>query len=106
MAAQRVLKRLNITPDRIDEIKKVSMEKIIEAMQGELYIPVNDCVALPENSFGLEVPALSSNIPMMIGNNHDETTLFIGLVDSTTLIFLAIWFLPKLKSILVDSSVI
>jgi para-nitrobenzyl esterase len=96
-SAVRVLKRLNISPKNINEIKNIPMKKIIDAMQNELFIPVRDGIVLPKNSFGQNAPALSANIPLMIGSNHDETTLFIGLADSTT--FNLTWNMvaPKIK---------
>jgi para-nitrobenzyl esterase len=80
--ARRVLKALNIPLDKIDEIKTVSMEKLNKAIQGNSFAPVTDGVVLPHDPFSPDASPLSSDIPMIMGNNHDETTYLIGSRDT------------------------
>ena len=82
--ARKILKALNISPDNIDEVKKVSTEKLNEAIQGNSFAPVTDGVVLPRDPFSPDAAPLSADIPMIMGNNHDETTLLIGARDTST----------------------
>ena len=82
--AQIILKTLNITQDRIEEIKNIPMEKLINAFDGNSFSPVTDGTALPRDPFAPDASPLSADIPMIMGNNHDETTYLIGGRDSTT----------------------
>jgi para-nitrobenzyl esterase len=81
--ARDVLTALNLTPERIGEIKTMPMQQLIDAMQTFYYGPVTDGVVLPRDPFSPHAPALSSQIPMMMGNTHDETASLIGGGDST-----------------------
>jgi para-nitrobenzyl esterase len=74
----------------VSEIASVPMEKIIEAMaatdpvigKGSLYFgPVLDERTLRQHPFYPDAPAISKQIPMIIGNTHDETRLLIGGSD-------------------------
>ena len=74
----------------VGEIASVPMEKIIEAMsatdpvigKGSLYFgPVLDERTLQRHPFYPDAPAISKQIPMIIGNTHDETRLLIGGSD-------------------------
>jgi para-nitrobenzyl esterase len=52
---------------------------------GSLYFgPVLDDRGLPRHPFFPDAPQQSANIPMIIGNTHDETRLLIGAGDPTT----------------------
>ncbi len=82
--ARKILKALNITPDKIDEIKTVPIEKLNEAIQGNSFAPVTDGVVLPRDPFSPDASPLSADIPMIMGNNHDETRLLIGARDTST----------------------
>jgi len=71
----------------VSEISSLPREKIIEAMsatdpvigKGGLYFgPVLDERTLQRHPFYPDAPAISSHIPMIIGNTHDETRLLIG----------------------------
>jgi para-nitrobenzyl esterase len=74
----------------VSDIATVPMEQIIAAMsatdpvigKGSLYFgPVLDERTLPQHPFYPDAPALSKQIPMIIGNTHDETRLLIGGSD-------------------------
>ena len=84
--AREVLRNLNLTPDRVAELKTVPMEQLMEAMRfaGSSWTPVVDGEALPRDSFSPDASPLSGGIPMVMGNTHDETTSLIGAGDPAT----------------------
>jgi len=82
--AATILKTLGLTRDRIQELETVPLERLVTAMRSETFAPVTDGTVLPRDPFSPEASPLSSDIPMMIGNTHDETTLLIGGSDPET----------------------
>jgi para-nitrobenzyl esterase len=82
--ALTVLKNLNISPDHLDELKTVSVEKLLEASRGFYFGPVTDGNILPRDPFDPDASPLSKDIPMMMGNTHDETAYLIGGGDTMT----------------------
>jgi para-nitrobenzyl esterase len=82
--ARTVLKNLRLTPERINELKTIPMEKLIKASRGLYFGPVTDGNILPRDPFDPDASPLSADIPMMMGNTHDETAGLIGGGDSTT----------------------
>lgn len=87
LRTQAILDTLKLTPDRIDEIRTMPFEKIVEALStkdpvlpfGSVYFgPVLDERSLTRHPFYPDAPAQSANIPMIIGNTHDETRAFLG----------------------------
>ncbi len=84
--ARQVLKNLGITPDHLDELNKLPMERLMEAMRsaGGNWAPVVDGGALPRDPFSPGASPLSEGIPMVMGNTHDETTSLIGAGDPET----------------------
>jgi len=76
--ARAVLKALNLTPERIAEIKAVPLDKLMAAMRGGEWTPVVDGTVLPRDPFTPDAPSLSADIPMILGNTHDETAYFYG----------------------------
>lgn len=82
--ARMVLQKLGLTPDRAAELKTVPMEKLIAAMQGQTFAPVVDGNNLPRDPFSPDASPLSSDIPMVMGNTHDETAYFLGASDAAT----------------------
>jgi para-nitrobenzyl esterase len=81
--ARKILKALNISPGNIDKIKTVPMDKLIKAIRGNSFAPVTDGVVLPRDPFSPDASPLSAGIPMIMGNNHDETTFLIGGRDTS-----------------------
>ncbi len=82
-----LLDALKIDEKNIGEIKTIAFEKIVEAMAatdpvlgfGSVYFgPVLDQRWLMRHPFYPNAPAQSANIPMIIGNTHDETKAFLG----------------------------
>lgn len=80
------LDALGLTPDRIDEVRTLPVERLIEAagatdpiLGGSLYFgPVLDGRSLPRHPFWPDAPAQSAHIPMIIGNTREETLAFLG----------------------------
>jgi para-nitrobenzyl esterase len=76
--ARAVLKALNLTPERVGEIKAVPMDQLLAAMRGGNWTPVVDGGALPRDPFAPDASPLSADIPRVIGNTRDETAYFYG----------------------------
>lgn len=81
------LDALKLTPDRVSELRTMPVEKLLEGQRavdpvlgnGGIYFgPVLDERSLTRHPFYPDAPAQSSNIPMIIGNTHDETRAFLG----------------------------
>jgi para-nitrobenzyl esterase len=88
--ARTLLEALKLPPERLEEIRTVPQEKLLEATaatdpvigKGSLYFgPVLDERTLQRHPFYPDAPAISAGIPMIIGNTHDETRLLIGGSD-------------------------
>ena len=81
--ARAVLQALNLTPDRIGEIRTVPMAKLIAAMAAAkaIWEPAVDGTNLPRDPFSPDAPPLSRDVPMVVGNTHDETTYLMGRGD-------------------------
>jgi para-nitrobenzyl esterase len=84
--------RLPPQPQHVEELRTLPREKLIEAMaatdpiigKGSLYFgPVLDERTLSRHPFYPEAPAISAQIPMIIGNTHDETRGLIGGSDAS-----------------------
>ena len=81
--ARTVLKGLGLeraTPgEAAKALRTVSMQAIQTATRGAGYFgPVKDGRSLPIDPFSPTDPKISANIPMVLGNMHDETRLLIG----------------------------
>jgi para-nitrobenzyl esterase len=86
-SAEKFVAKLGITPDHIDDLQKLPMEKLLDAMRsltGPNSIrlgPVVDGRSLPRNPFDPDAPAQSADVPMLIGTNGTESTLLLGMGD-------------------------
>lgn len=83
------LAELGVTPDKISAIQEVPLDRIMHA-QGEVnrklgafipgmvqgFSPVVDGVSLPQNPFDPVAPEVSADVPVLIGWNRTELTLF------------------------------
>jgi len=91
--AHQVLDALGLAPDQAGELRKLPAEKILEAqntMQATVartsfadrrrfgVNPVIDGRFFPGGPFAPEAPLVSADVPLMIGSNKDEMTLFLG----------------------------
>ena len=85
--AKTLLDALKLDASKLDVLLNLPYEKILEAARapdpllrsGSLYFgPVLDGVALPRHPFFPDAPALSQDIPLLLGNTRDETRSLIG----------------------------
>lgn len=87
--AKVVLSELGISPSDIKALQSVAADKLAKAataMQAKLgggggigtlrFAPVVDGTALPSHPFDPVAPAISANVPIMIGCTKDEQTLY------------------------------
>jgi len=75
--ARSVLAALNLTPERVAEIKTMPMEKLVAAFAKKPLGPIVDGRALPRDPFYPDASPLSADIPMVIGTTHDEMSSFL-----------------------------
>ena len=81
--AAKLLKTLEISPKDVERLSTLSVEQILEAnarvnrnpLGG--WGPVVDGQVLPQHPFDPVAPSLSANVPLIIGTNKDEATLFL-----------------------------
>lgn len=77
--ARQVLAALNITPERINEIRTVPMDQLIAAGRASGYWgPVVDGTSLPRHPFHPDAPEISRDISMLVGTNLDESRFLVG----------------------------
>jgi para-nitrobenzyl esterase len=77
--AELVLKALGLTRDNLAEIRRVPMERLVQASRATNYYgPVVDGGVLPRHPFDPDAPAFSAHIPFMVGTNKDESRFFLG----------------------------
>lgn len=88
LRTQALLDALKVTRQNIKEILTIPFEKIVDALSakdpvlsfGSVYFgPVLDQRSLMRHPFYPDAPPQSANIPMIIGNTHDETRAFLGV---------------------------
>jgi para-nitrobenzyl esterase len=82
-AARKFLEQLQVTPSRIDDLLTVPVRQLIAAVHAMpmpnrllYFTPVVDGRSLPRHPFDPDAPALTADVPMLIGTNKDERTLF------------------------------
>jgi para-nitrobenzyl esterase len=83
-SAEMFLSRLNLKPDQVDELQKLSMEQLLAAIPpgggpgspGLALAPVVDGSTLPSGPFDPTAPDMSANIPLLIGTTETEVTFF------------------------------
>jgi para-nitrobenzyl esterase len=81
--AKKVLAALKLdgmsASDAAAALRAKSMREIQEATRaGGYFGPVTDGRSLPIDPFSPADPKLSANVPMVLGNTHDETRVLIG----------------------------
>jgi para-nitrobenzyl esterase len=81
--ARTVLTKLNLTPSEAGRLNTVPTEQLVTAMAGGAWTPVMDGTNLPRDPFAPDASPLSADIPMVMGNTHDETRNLIGGSDAT-----------------------
>ncbi len=85
--AKTVLEKMGVTPGKnlAAQLNALTMERIQTAARAVSadWLPVVDNVTLPRNPFDPDAPKLSENVPMILGNVHDETALPASGADIT-----------------------
>src|SRR5271156_218649 len=91
--ARQLLAELNLTSDNVGALRQVPALELARAQAAVLkkvsmmsfanrrrvgFNPVVDGKHLPGGPFAPTAPAISANVPLMIGTNKDEMTLFFG----------------------------
>lgn len=92
--ARQLLAELGLAPAQAAELRTIPAERIAKAQAAVLkrvsmmsfanrrrvgFNPVVDGKHLPGGPFAPAAPAISAQIPLMIGTNKDEMTLFFGM---------------------------
>ncbi len=92
--ARQVLAELGLSEKQLGELRRVSAEQLNKAQSAVVrkvsmmsfanrrrmgFNPVVDGKNLPAGPFEPVAPAISANIPLIIGTNKDEMNLFFGL---------------------------
>ncbi len=89
--ARAFLEAVSIAPDDIDALKSAPVETLIEGLaaadpinssRGLYFGPVLDERFLTRHPFWPDAPKQSADIPMILGNTHDETRNLIGRRES------------------------
>lgn len=72
-----MLGKLGVTQANLGDMKTMPWQKIQAAAiaTSSDWLPVVDHVVLPRDPFTPDVPPLSENVPMILGNVHDETAV-------------------------------
>src|ERR1035441_10484085 len=77
-AAERLVAQLGITPNRMDDLQKAPMDKLLATMHSMAGSnaprlgPVVDGRSLPRNPFDPDAPSITASVPMLIGTNRSE----------------------------------
>lgn len=79
LAARNMMSRLGIT--KVDDLLKVPAGDLLKASSGRLMAegPVIDGKTLKRHPWYPDAPGISAGIPLLIGNDKDESTLFSGI---------------------------
>ena len=81
-----LLKELDIRLDKARSIQQVPMKQVLAAYFavspkvgfGGGFGPIMDGVSLPRQPFAPDATPVSEDVPLLIGTNHDEGTIFLG----------------------------
>jgi para-nitrobenzyl esterase len=86
--ARKFLAHVHVAPHRLNDLLEMPMEQIIAGVHSmtdpnpmSLFGPVVDGHSLPRHPFDPDAPAITANIPMMIGTTSTETTNLLGRGD-------------------------
>jgi para-nitrobenzyl esterase len=86
--ARKFLAQLQVSPDRVDDLQKIPMAQLISALHSMVeaaWGPVLDGRSLPRHPFDPDAPAITADVPMLIGTNRDESRVFMALSDPALL---------------------
>ena len=84
-AARKFLAHMALTPGRLNELVDMPMEQVVAQMHSmtdpdpmDAFGPVVDGRSLPRQPFDPDAPAVSVNVPMIIGTTSTEMTNLLG----------------------------
>jgi para-nitrobenzyl esterase len=83
-SAKAFMKVLGLQPNQIDELRKLPMQKLVDALDSSAadasitFAPVLDGRSLARHPFDPDAPPASAKVPLMVGTIKDENTLLIG----------------------------
>ncbi len=82
--AKALLDKLGVAPGDLARLETIPASQIQEAAAGlpsaqplGVFNPCVDGIALPRHPFDPDAPSISADIPVLIGTNKDEATLFL-----------------------------
>jgi para-nitrobenzyl esterase len=85
-AARKFLAHIGVENSRLNQLAEMPMDRLIAEMHSmtdpdpmNTFGPVVDSRSLPGHPFDPGAPAVSANVPMIIGTNLTETTNLLGL---------------------------
>ena len=76
-SAETFLAKLGLKSNQVDELQALPQAQLLEALRGTQGLqlsPVVDGGTLPANPFDPTAPAMSANVPLMIGSTETEVT--------------------------------
>ena len=74
-----ILGKLGIKDPVIDQLTKIPAAQLLEAAKGQSFVPVVDGSVLPRDPFFPDAPDVSTQIPLIIGNNRSDTAFWFLL---------------------------
>ena len=85
-STEAFLAKVGLKPNQIDELRRLSVDRLLQAMAGGgpasvpglRFGPVVDGKTLPANPFDPTAPEISANVPLLIGTTQTEVTFFAG----------------------------
>jgi para-nitrobenzyl esterase len=80
-STEMYLAKLGLKADQIDALQKMPMQQLIDAMRGVRGLrlaPVVDGKTLDRHPFDPDAPAISANVPILLGTVETEDTFFRG----------------------------
>jgi para-nitrobenzyl esterase len=78
-AARKLLARLGLNENQVDELQKIPADKLFATTVGESGLSggmLVDGHSIPEQTWDPKAPEASATVPMLIGNDKDESTFF------------------------------
>ncbi len=80
---EKLLKALNIGKTEIAKLWLLSQDELLAAMPAAVagtgqFRPVIETPSFPAHPFDPAAPAMSANVPMMVGSNRTEASVFLG----------------------------
>lgn len=90
-SAKAFMEVLGLKADQVAELRTLPMAKILEGLDalrtrpdaGVGFGPVMDGRSLPRHPFEPDAPAVSANVPLLVGTVKDEMTMLRGAFDPT-----------------------